>query len=190
MITSLKTLLCSILLLFILSGCWLEDKEEKYKGTVKGVSICIEKNETQSSLVSEDLIKKQCIRKHEHHIPIARNLNADTRSSINFDSEYVKLNVSGLDTLFEEYVITSIELSGRFYDRLEKEHINSEWVNGLWIEPNTSDLKVSVKMPHNHTFASDIFPSRFCSKSVGVEKTKFCKSWSIRNYKGLSITLD
>ena len=47
------------------SGCLPNDKEKKQKGSVNAVSICIEKNQKQTDLVSKDLIKNQCILKHE-----------------------------------------------------------------------------------------------------------------------------
>ena len=146
MIANLKTWLCSILLLFILSGCWLEDKEEKYKGTVKGVSICIEKNEKQSNLVSETLIKQQCIRQHER-VTYFSDQKSLGSAQFKLDSMYV--NASVLYNLFEDKIITAVKLSGVYYDAMGERHESSgEWSESLWIEPKqTVETSVSIFPP-------------------------------------------
>lgn len=172
----------------VLVGACLPDDEKQNQGTVLGVTACISKNSQQSELVSETLIKQQCINKHEQILNyndqrnIKRQYDRQNAASVDVEGDQLIVYASTLWNNFDDIVITSIELSGCYRDGNGKKNCKSKWVHDLWVEPNNS-FSGNVRVPYDYTGPKI---ETWCSK---LEVKKNCKGWQIPRYKGLRIKL-
>ena len=164
-----------------LFGCNFTDPEKKYFGTVEGVSICIEKNAKQSELVSQDLMKQQCIAKHE--VPKPYLYGVKNTASIKVGEDKWTADAD-LYNNFNDFVITFVEIQVTYVDKDGQFFSNSGVVENIWLEPlraKSVGLKLSATGPKY-----PITEKGYCSKQV---KKILCKEWSIIRYKGLNIVL-
>ena len=162
------------------SGC-LPDDEERQKGSVNAVSICIEKNQRSSELVSKELIKNQCIEKHATFRPIFYSPNS--QAYVSFDDDEVLIEVSDFENPFSNFVITSIKFWGGYRDSAGEEITATKWKTGLWVEPKAA-AKPVVKITLPSEPESTI--SAWCND---IEEKKNCKMWNHSEIKGLEIRL-
>ncbi len=164
------------------SACLPNDKEKKQKGSVNAVSICIEKNQKQSDLVSKDLIKNQCILKHEQYKK--HSYTGGHLASVNVNRNAINIDITNFKNTFRNFVITSIHLEGNYRDSEGVKTSVTQWVTGLWLEPNaTSTPYVSIPLPEES--AENISIS-----CVDIAEKKNCKGWRVLGYRGLEIKLN
>ena len=174
----LKTIFI-LLTISLLSGCY-ELEKIWHNGTTKGVSLCIENNSDTSELLSESLVRTQCIKEHTKDLPYKY---MEGRAYVNANGEYLNINISDGKNLYENFVITEITLHGDVYDADGKLHESSQVDADLWIEPG-KDLQGSVKLEFD--FPIDDFNGT-CGKEKGEKKS--CTAWSMNSFRGLEIRL-
>ena len=174
----LKTIFI-LLTISLLAGCY-ELEKIWHNGTTKGVSLCIENNSDTSELLSESLVRTQCIKEHTKDLPYKY---MEGRAYVNANGEYLKINISDGKNLYENFVITEITLHGDVYDADGKQHESSQVDADLWIEPG-KDLQGSVKLEFD--FPIDDFNGT-CGKEKGEKKS--CTAWSMYSFRGLEIRL-
>lgn len=165
--------------LLLLNACVLDDEKQNH-GTVLGVTACISKNMEQSKLISETLVKQQCINKHEQILN--KRYDPRNRANVYIEDDQMVVSASTLVNNFDDIVITSIELSGCYRDVNGKENCKSKWVHDIWAEPNKF-FSGTVKVQYDYKGATI---DAWCTK---LEDKKNCKGWDILRYKGLKIKL-
>ena len=170
-----------VITLFIVSGC-IPDEEEKQKGSLNAVSLCIKKNEQQSELVSKEFIKNQCISKHEQFRPHIYDKRNQAKVSVREDS--LRLNVTSLVNNFPNFVVTSVEIEGFFYGSDGVRIAGSKWISDLWIEPNSSK-RLNESIPVETKNNKDIDEGCY-----GLEEFRNCWGWNIKGFRGLEIKLE
>lgn len=134
--------------------------------------------------MSQDLIKNQCILKHEQYreyIGYRGNL-----ASVSVDKDSITVNVNQIENTFNDFVITSIKIMGYYHDADGVLNEVSEWKSGLWIEPKSiADPYVVIPLPNENK--ENISEADFCSRK-GVKKN--CHGWGIEGFRGLEIKID
>lgn len=178
----IKYILIALLTLF-LSGCFPTDDEEKQKGSVNAVSLCIEKNERQSEMLSKKLIKDQCISKHEQFKDYVWEKGGGNRARVKVFVDKIDVNVSKLKNNFSDFVITSVKIRGHIRGSDGIEIGYSDWISGLWVEPN-SIVETFVSIPIDNE--NNELINNYCSD---LEEKKNCSGWRIKGYRGLEIKL-
>lgn len=163
----------------LVSAC-LPDEEKQNHGTVLGVTACINKNSNQSELISETLVKEQCINKHEQILNLI--FNQENLASVDVKETEIIVYASTLVNNFDDVVITSVELAGCYNDANGEEKCKSKWLHDIWVEPNKV-FSGTVKIPYDYKGPKI---ELWCSN---LEDKKNCKSWSILRAKGLKIKL-
>ena len=169
-------------LTLLLSGCY-EVKKIFYKGTVKGVSLCIEQN--NSALLSAELVKQRCIKEHAVRNQAA---NASVRAKLfwaNAASDIAYLELAGGVNETSDFVITGIAVIMTFYDEEGNPYSNKGFVR-TWAEPS-GFIEGSIKIKN---FG---LPPALKTEAINVTncdpKTKkiSCRSLSVIGYLGLRI---
>ena len=180
----MKRLLIVICVLSVLTGCKLWDAEEKNKGTVKGVAVCVDKNKKQSEISSTELIKTACIKKHQQRSgPYGMNMSGEA-SIWGVEEVYFQAKVKNKMSS----VVTAVHLEWYFYD-LSGNKINGkeQWFYDLWLEPGKETKQLRMEDTPKPSTYSYLEPLNYCkSNLVG----KSCKTWKIKNSYQLKLTLD
>ena len=177
------SILIALTLMLSLAGCYQIEKIIN-KGTVKGVSLCIDHN--TSTLLSEELVKRKCIKENQtklqYKIP---NLSASIsiRSKEDRSKGFIEL-YDGRNTN-DDYIITEILVDIGVYDKDGKQYFKTEYIE-TWIEPSVlfeglSSTIEKFDLPANTT-SGDI-NKQFCSEVV----KKSCRDWGIRHISGVKI---
>ena len=171
-------IIITLLAFSILSGCY-ELQKVWHQGTTKGVGLCIENNLDTSKLLSESLVRSQCIKEHTKDLPY-KFMKAKAYVWVN--DKDVTVSISDGENLYENYVITEITLNAKIYDVDGKLHTITEEVENVWIEPN-DNLSGSATMEFDFSL-SDY--NTFCSD---LDQNKSCKSWNLASMRGVEIKL-
>ena len=171
-------IIITLLAFSILSGCY-ELEKVWHQGTTKGVGLCIENNLDTSKLLSESLVRSQCIKEHTKDLPY-KVMKA--RASVWINDKNVTVSISNGKNLYENYVITEISLSANIYDSDGKLHTVSEEVENVWIEPSDflsgrATIEFDFSLSDYDTFCSDL------------DQKKSCKSWNLASMRGVEIKL-
>ena len=168
-----------LLTISLLAGCY-ELEKIWHKGTTKGVSLCIENNSDTSELLSEKLVRSQCIKEHTKNLPLKF---MEARAYVDADGEYLNVRISSGKNLYENFLITEVTFGGEVYDADGKEHLSTEVDADVWIEPGKA-LQGSVKIEFD-------FPIDDFNGTCGEEKDerKSCSGWGIQSFRGLEIRL-
>ena len=173
---------CILALTLLLSGCY-EVKKIFHKGTVKGVSLCIEQN--NSTLLSAELIKQRCIKEHA-----VRNqaTNASVRAKLlwaNAASDIAYLELARGVNETSDFVITAVAVTMTFYDEEGNPYSNKGFVR-TWAEPS-GFIEGSIKIKNfglpPALKTEDINVTNCDPKTIEVS----CRAWSVIGYLGLWI---
>ena len=185
--TNLFIFILFSLIVFLGNGCSPFNEEKKFKGTLKGVSACMEKNKDQSELVSSSLIKERCIAKHQTFKD--KIYSEDHLASVIVTKDFIKVSANSLDNNLGDYVITAVNLEGHFYDENGKYHSKSKWVKNLWVNP---DKKYTAIVSIQNKFSQDQVDkiTGSCNRIGPLEKKISCHGWNIVGYKVLKIILE
>ncbi len=169
----------------VVSSCDLQkgiNDDTKFLGTTKGAVMCIEKNKQQSELISEKLVKNQCVKKHE--IEIDHILNAVAKVYIHKS----RITVSGIDgkNTYDDKIITSMSIKVTLYDEEGIQYSGVSFINNLWVLPNTSfhNLKVDLYFDYN----KEDYYYDWCSNKK--DNNTACKEWGIESLRGLEVLID
>ena len=168
-----------LLTISLLAGCY-ELEKIWHKGTTKGVSLCIENNSDTSELLSETLVRSQCIKEHTKDLPFKY---MDARAYVDANDKYLTVRISSGKNLYENFIITEITLDGDVYDADGKVHSSSQVDADVWIEPGKA-LKGSAKFEFD--FPIDDFNGG-CAEEK--DERKSCSGWGIDSFRGLEIKL-
>ena len=174
--------LIALSLMISLTGCY-EIEKIINKGTVKGVSLCIDHN--TSSLLSEELVKRKCIKENQSELAYKWFESAADIYVTDIDSismGHISI-VSGIND-YDEYVITELRVDIKVYDADGKLHIKQEVIE-TWIEPS-KDLSGSSKirkfdLPTN-TNISEV-QNKYCSDTLKIS----CRTWGVERISGVRI---
>lgn len=174
----LKTIFI-LLTISLLAGCYELEKIWHY-GTTKGVSLCIENNSDTSELLSESLVRTQCIKEHTKDLPYK---HIGGSAYLRTDGNYLNVRISDGKNLYENFIITGFTLHGDVYDADGKAHESSQVLADVWIEPG-KDLQGSGKLEFD--FPVDDFDG---TCAVEKDKRKSCSSWTMDSFRGLELRL-
>ena len=169
--------------LFI-TGCLQTDEEKKQKGTVKAVSICINKNEKHSELFSKKLIKNQCIKKHEQKI--LNHFGGYKSAYVFVENDSIKVDIERWEHTLDNFIITSVNVEAYYYEADGIKKSFSKWKSGLWIEPNTIKA-VSIPISFSIPYKKKRKISHWC---LGQKEKRNCKGWNTLGFKGVKIKLN
>lgn len=184
-----------VLTSFFLSGC--DDasnaiKSVSEKGTVDGVLSCIRENEDKSELISKELTKKICFRKHEKQS--STSFPGGCRAAVELNSVKGSVNFSGDCENKTDKFITSLETK-IIVENLPKtdEHPSSfEVISGtndqVEIGPGESfDLTTNGLVPERlREIVKNDLP--WCS-NLKEGEVEPCKSWVFGMYKYLDLNI-
>jgi len=173
------SILIVLFLMISLTGCD-EIKKIIYKGTVKGVNLCIKQN---SSLpLQEYLIKRKCEKEHQSVLKF-KQLDAAADIVI-LDNGTGWISITNGTNLYYNYVITELLVDIIVYDAGGKLHVKPTNIV-TWVEP-LKDLLGSnrirkIDLPANTS--SDEINEKYCSEKI----KKSCKNWSIKRITGIKM---
>ena len=183
MLRSKFNLVLALTAVIALSGCY-EIEKIFNQGTVKGVSLCMEND--SSPLLSDELIKRSCIK--EHQTTFSKSIINSERAYVDFNLEkdQVDVRISEGSSGYDNIIITEIHVLAYIYDENGKKYSNNG-IMYVWLEPNVelTGSRVLIKdfgLPEGVSFDEAL--RTFCSD---VEKKVSCRSWGIRDYRGLKI---
>jgi hypothetical protein len=184
-----------VLTSFFLSGC--DDasnaiKSFYEKGTVDGVLSCIRENEDKSELISKELIKQKCFRKHEKRSSM--RFASNCRGAVEMNSENSSVSLTGGCKNETDKFITSITttISVRNLPTTEEHSVTFELMD------NTND-QVEISPGESLYFKADGVVSErlkeiakndlpFCS-DLKEDEVKPCKSWFLGDFKYLDLNI-
>ena len=169
-------------LCFFLSAC-VKDEEEKHKGTLKGFSACLKKNEEQSKLVNEKVIKNQCVRRHERYRQYG---SGALRANVQIEKEKACLYGLKGTNEHENFIITSMTPNIFYIDDKGEKHVTTaKWSRRFWIEPlDNFSVTICAPFPTPNEFKIE----KWCKRIKSGEK-KLCKGFYNPGIKGLKINL-
>lgn len=170
-------MLSSLLIMFpLLSGCY-ELKKIWLNGTVKGVASCINHLSQSAGLLSESLIKRECVEENENNVPY-EYFEASAWTTTNEDS--VTINLSGGQNTIEDYVLSTLRVKAILYDA-EGKMWSGIGLAKVWIEPYSTisgTANVQFEFPKQEY-------SSWCSET---SEKKSCKSWALIDFKGVRVS--
>ena len=177
------SILITLTLMLSLTGCYEVEKIIN-KGTVKGVSLCIDHN--TSSLLSEELVKRKCIKENQSKLKYRFLNDASARVIISskIDKYEGEISLAGGTNEYDDYIITEILLEITVFDADGEKYVMPEVIE-TWIEPSKKLIGVTkitkFGLPAN-TSSEEI------NENVCPEKDmKSCANWSIIRISGVKI---
>ncbi len=159
-----------------------------YKGTLKGVQLCVDRNETD--ILSRQDIRTSCASKHEKSMPnvyVTGEAHLITYARPNRTRFYGRIeNGSATFVIGGPVVVTSVTVTAYYYDSDGKMHSFSYPLKGIWIEPGKS-----------HSFSTDIEDNVFkhekhpgwCLKKFKKRKERQgCLTWDRSGVHGVEVS--
>ena len=182
MLRSKFNLVLALTAVIALSGCY-EIEKIFNQGTVKGVSLCMEND--NSPLLSDELIKRRCIKEHQTTFSYSMTSAEGAYVDFNLEKDQADVRVVEGSSGYDNIIITEIHVSAGIRDENGKRYSKSGVID-VWLEPD-EQLKGSVLikdfgLPEGVSFDEAL--QTYCSF---VEKKVSCRDWGISHYRGLKI---
>ena len=150
------------------SGCGGSSEEQEntvYKGTVKGVEMCMERLKGQS--VTPEQLRQACAANHEEEgTDWAVELDGGPTTEAG-----LKVLAGTVTNRDERGVVTGYEIGTTFYDKKGAAARDREQWRGLWLEPGQSTSFSTARL---HPGSMPL-----CDKATPETERKNCWAWAV-----------
>ena len=155
-------------------------------GTVNAVVNCVKKNSDQKSIISEEIIKNQCVKEHQKYKPYVYK-RGNRAALVRIKNGYSFTNYQ-IKNPFDDFMVSGIETYVTFYDGNGKKYMQSVMTENLWVAPKELVKMGDINFYFDNTI--DVFPSKYCNRiEVKEKKQKDCMEWGIHGWKVLEIKM-